>query len=150
MKLKLVTVAFDPDEGRFPEDPLSGLDGEAISVVEHFFTHGGRPHLLLVVHYEPALEPPARRRRQDEATLAPHERPLFARLRAWRNGRAEAEGVPPYTLLTNRQLVDVVRRRPGNPAELERIHGIGSKKVERFGADLVALLKADGGDGGGP
>ncbi len=91
MRLKLVTVAFDPDTGRFPERPLDDIGGEIVSVVEHFFKHLELPHLLLIVHYEPARVaahdgPPDR----VGPTLAAHERGLFERLRAWRNGRSEA------------------------------------------------------------
>ena len=37
MKLRLITVAFDSEQGGFPADPLASVEGEVISVVEHFF-----------------------------------------------------------------------------------------------------------------
>lgn len=143
MKLRLVTVAFDPESGTFPEDPLREVEGEIVNVVEHFFHHGGRPHLLLLVHLEPL---PGERRPQggdDRIQLAPHERPLFERLRAWRNGRAQADGVPVYTLLTNKQLVELVRRRPNTLDALADIPGIGASRRDRFGTELLAVLAAE-------
>lgn len=50
MKLRLMTAAFDPEQGGFPADPLAEIEGEVLSVVEHFFHTDDRPHLLLLVH----------------------------------------------------------------------------------------------------
>lgn len=55
----------------------------------------------------------------------------FARLRALRKERAEAEGVPAYALFTNEQLADMVRRRVTSAAVLQDIPGIGEARVEK-------------------
>lgn len=139
MELKLVTVAFDPEQGCFPRDPLAHIEGRVVSAVEHFFQHEGRPHLLLVVHHESS--PQARKPREETSvTLTPQERPLFERLRAWRNSRGEADAVPAYTVFTNKELVEVARRRPTNLSELQQIPGIGKKKSQAYGDALLALL----------
>lgn len=105
-------------EAAFPSQPLGGIDGEVVSVVEHFFEQGVLPRLLLVVHHRPARDD-ARPRREPDTRVGPRselsqdEQALYDRLRTWRNGRAQADGVPPYVLLTNRQLAEVARLRPG-------------------------------------
>ena len=151
MQLRLVTLAFDPAAGGFPPEPLADLEGEIVSVVEHFFSHEGRPHLLLVVHHRPpAKARPARERRVGSpggppnlrATLSGPERALYDRLRAWRNGRAETDGVPPYVILSNRQLTEVARRRPDTLAALQAIKGIGSAKAQRYGEAMLAVVAA--------
>lgn len=149
MKLRLITVAFDSEQGGFPADPLASVEGEVISVVEHFFHKDDRPHLLLVVHYRPVREvrpaPASHARPADpgvRAELSEPERAVFDRLRAWRNSRAQAEGIPPYVLLTNRQLAEVARRRPATLAALREVGGIGEAKAGRFGADLLAVVVA--------
>lgn len=43
-------------------------------------------------------------------------------------------------MLTNRQLVEVVRQRPCDKAGLGRIGGLGDKKVARHGEELLAML----------
>lgn len=149
MKLRLITVAFDTEQGGFPADPLGEIEGEVLSVVEHFFHTDDRPHLLLVVHYRPVREvraaPPPQARPADpgvRAELSEPERDVFDRLRAWRNSRAVAEGIPPYVLLTNRQLAEVARRRPTTLTALREVGGIGEAKAGRFGADLLAVVVA--------
>ena len=152
VKLALVTVAVDPESRSFPDDPLSASSGEILSIVEHFFYHDGLPHLLLVVHHRTPAEGGPRRASalRDEgprAELSEAERPLYDRLRVWRNGRARADAVPPYVLLTNRQLADIARMRPGSLAALASINGIGEAKSGKLGADLLAVVAgvADGG-----
>lgn len=153
MKLKLITVGFDAESGSFPTEPLAQIEGEIVSVVEHFFQHNGMPHLLLIVHYRPSSERrtapprvhpsagiPAAPAATLRAELSEDERELFDRLRAWRNGRAQAEGVPPYVLLHNRQLAQLARRRPSTLAALREIDGIGEAKAGRFGAEVLAVL----------
>ena len=50
MKVKVVTIPFDESEG-FDDDALQGrLEGrDVVSATDHFFVHGGRPWLCLVV-----------------------------------------------------------------------------------------------------
>jgi superfamily II DNA helicase RecQ len=136
MTLRLVTVAFNPSTGAFPEDPLAGLEGELLSVVEHFFHYDGLPHLLLVCYLREPGETPAgkkdpQKHRQQEkqpdvrAELSPDERAIYERIRAWRQARAEADGLPPYALLTNRQAAEVARHAPRTLAALKEIKEIG-------------------------
>ncbi len=147
MKLRLITVAFDAEQGGFPADPLAAIEGEVMSVVEHFFQKDDVPHLLLIVHYRPVREVRAALAPQAPAAdpgvraeLSEPERVVFDRLRAWRNSRAQADGIPPYVLLTNRQLAELARRRPATLATLREISGIGEAKAGRFGADLLSVL----------
>lgn len=150
MKLRLLTLTMNPDTGNFPSEPLAEFEGDVVSVAEHFYVHGGMPQLLLIVHYRDrangervqrgkvpvkAADPGVR------AALSESERVVFDRLRAWRNGRAHSEGVPPYVLLTNQQLADIVRRQPTTLGELREVGGIGESKASRFGRELLGMIK---------
>jgi superfamily II DNA helicase RecQ len=78
------------------------------------------------------------------ADLTADQRASFDRLRAWRSKIAHADGAPPFLILTNRQLVDIVRQRPQSKAALGRIKGLGEKKLARHGDALLHLLQAEG------
>lgn len=69
------------------------------------------------------------------------QRLLFNQLREWRARRAHDEGVPPYLLFTNRQLTELVVKRPESPTALGLVPGIGPAKVERYGAEILAMLR---------
>lgn len=67
----------------------------------------------------------------------------YADLRAWRKTTAEHEGVPVYAVFSNEQLAQMVRRRVDSLATLAEIEGIGSARLERYGASVLAHLRAE-------
>lgn len=74
------------------------------------------------------------------ADLTEEQRVLFDRVRSWRSRTAHKEGAPPYVILTNRQLVELVRQRPDSKAGIGRIHGLGDKKLGKYGETILTLL----------
>jgi superfamily II DNA helicase RecQ len=73
--------------------------------------------------------------------LSEPEFAVFARLRALRKERADAEGVPAYALFTNEQLAEMVQRRVVSVAALREIQGIGDARVEKYGEAFLQILK---------
>jgi ATP-dependent DNA helicase RecQ len=65
---------------------------------------------------------------------------LFAALKAWRSEVARSRGVPAYVVLHDATLDGIAAARPRTLDELRRIAGIGDKKLEHYGAALVALV----------
>ena len=63
-------------------------------------------------------------------------------LRTWRTDVARREGMPPYIVLTDRQLEGIVAAAPGTLAELAGCKGIGPAKLERWGDEILAVLHA--------
>lgn len=68
----------------------------------------------------------------------------YSRLRDERRRIADQEGVPVYTVFSNAQLAEIVRRAVRTKAELLAIDGIGAARVERYGARILAQLAAAG------
>ena len=64
----------------------------------------------------------------------------FERLRAWRGAEASAQGVPAYVILHDRTLAAIAQTEPADLATLARIDGIGTAKLARYGAAIVALV----------
>jgi len=163
MRVKLFTFRYSATLGGFDETPLEEFarDKEVLAFREHFFTVNEVPHLLCVLTWQDALVspedlqaarevprrwiPPGRERggnRPDPAEgLSEPERALFNTLRDWRSRKAHEEGVPPYLIFTNRELVSVVRRRPESPTALSNLAGIGAGKVNRYGGEVLAFLR---------
>jgi RecQ family ATP-dependent DNA helicase len=71
--------------------------------------------------------------------LTPQAQALAERLREWRTAEAKRLRVPPYVVLHDRTLTEMARVRPRNPNQLLAIDGIGSAKVEKFGAAILDL-----------
>ena len=74
------------------------------------------------------------------ASLPEDRRALFDALRLWRNRTSQDEGVPAYAVLTNEQLLQVCQDLPTTRAGLQRISGLGKKKLARYADDLLAFL----------
>jgi len=72
--------------------------------------------------------------------LKPEEFQVFSRLREWRKGVAEKEGVPVYAVLTNEQLAQIVQKKVNSKAGLKEIEGVGEARVEKYGAAVLERL----------
>ena len=65
---------------------------------------------------------------------------LFSALREVRKALAEKDNLPPYAVFTNEQLSEVARRRCATTADLGKIDGIGTARVEKYGAAVLAAI----------
>jgi len=65
---------------------------------------------------------------------------LFERFQIWRKRTAEELKVPAYVVFTDATLVAMAERRPGTPAELLAIAGIGPRKLGQYGDAVFALV----------
>jgi ATP-dependent DNA helicase RecQ len=70
---------------------------------------------------------------------------LLAALRAWRSQVARQRGVPAYVVLHDSTIDGIATARPATLAQLRGIPGIGDKKLEHYGDELIALVKAEQG-----
>ena len=66
--------------------------------------------------------------------------PLYQRLRAWRRDRARTDGVPAYTLFTDRTARELAAHRPADEDALRSVWGMGEARVRAFGQDLLVIL----------
>ena len=70
---------------------------------------------------------------------------LFSRLRALRKALADERGVPAYVVFSDKTLQDMAARRPGSPAELLEVHGVGLKKLAEYGDAFLAEVRGSRG-----
>ncbi|WP_328915951.1 MULTISPECIES: ATP-dependent DNA helicase UvrD2 [unclassified Streptomyces] len=68
---------------------------------------------------------------------------LYERLRAWRAEQAKALGQPAYCVFTDKTLLAIAEVRPSGEGELTSIAGVGARKLDKFGADVLALCAGE-------
>jgi ATP-dependent DNA helicase RecQ len=68
---------------------------------------------------------------------------LLGALRSWRSQVARQRGVPAYVVLHDATIDGIAASRPTTLAQLRNIAGIGDKKLEHYGEELIALVKAN-------
>jgi ATP-dependent DNA helicase RecQ len=66
---------------------------------------------------------------------------LVGALRAWRSEVARRRGVPAYVVLHDATIDGIASSRPTTLTQLRDIPGIGDKKLEHYGGELIALVK---------
>ncbi|NQV00927.1 MAG: exodeoxyribonuclease VII large subunit [Parcubacteria group bacterium] len=71
-------------------------------------------------------------------------KPILEKLKEWRNDMARKEGLPLYRIFQNKTLEDIAEIMPKNKEELLDIKGIKERKFEKYGRDILDLIK--GGD----
>ncbi|MBP7498189.1 MAG: HRDC domain-containing protein [Bacteroidales bacterium] len=66
---------------------------------------------------------------------------IFSKLRECRKVLAANDAVPAYAVFTDEELAGIARLPELEPAKLIRVKGIGDKKVEKYGKQIIDLLK---------
>jgi ATP-dependent DNA helicase RecQ len=74
--------------------------------------------------------------------------PLWLALKAKRTELAREQGVPPYVIFHDSTLMEILRRRPSNLAELGQISGVGQAKLAKYGDEFLRVVEhvANGAD----
>ena len=67
---------------------------------------------------------------------------LFEQLRVWRQAAARELNVPAYVIFHDTTLAQIAQRRPLTLDELGQISGIGVRKLEAYGAGILAVVGA--------
>jgi ATP-dependent DNA helicase RecQ len=75
--------------------------------------------------------------------MGPRERARWERLRVWRTDAAKSDGVPAYLIFHDATLAEIARSAPDTIDDLRHIPGIGARKLERFGDELLEVVAAD-------
>lgn len=77
---------------------------------------------------------------------------LYKRLVAWRNAEAARLSMPVYTVIQQKAILGISNLLPADKASLLRIPYLGKKGVEKYGEELLALVRnycAEQGNGTG-
>jgi ATP-dependent DNA helicase RecQ len=78
------------------------------------------------------------------AALPPAEQALFDRLRWWRVETARKQNLPAYVIFQDATLREIACSRPASQEDLRSITGIGSKRLETWGGEILALVAEAG------
>lgn len=69
---------------------------------------------------------------------------LYEQLRKWRAELAREQNVPAYVIFHDATLRAIAEARPDTLTALARIGGVGARKLERYGSDVIATVRAQG------
>lgn len=75
--------------------------------------------------------------------LTDDDRELFEKLRSWRRQRALDDDVPAYIVFSDATLRELATHRPADSEQLTNINGIGAKKLETYGREVLEVIGAN-------
>jgi len=71
-----------------------------------------------------------------------YDRKLFAKLRKLRKVIADEENIPPYVVFNDATLIEMAEQMPHTPGDMLGVNGVGTRKLERFGREFMALIRS--------
>ena len=69
-----------------------------------------------------------------------YDQEVFDKLVSWRKTVSAADKVPAFVVFTDATLVAIAEKMPTDLQQLRQLPGIGPKKLERYGTDVLAIL----------
>ncbi|ULE33533.1 ATP-dependent DNA helicase UvrD2 [Mycobacterium sp. IDR2000157661] len=85
--------------------------------------------------------PPAIMLRRCEGCPSDIDEALLTELKDWRLRTAKEMSVPAYVVFTDNTLIAIAETLPVDDAALVAIPGIGARKLEQYGGDVLAMVK---------
>ena len=90
---------------------------------------------------------PAKKKRESakpkgyvESDLSQAEQEIFEKLRWWRVETARKHNVPAYVIFHDATMREIAKSKPSSLDELRNVSGVGEKKLESYGEEIVALI----------
>ena len=67
---------------------------------------------------------------------------MLDNLKSWRADKAQKDKVPPFVILWDQHLIEVIKAKPKTPEELIEVKGFSSNRVNKYGEDILSILGA--------
>ncbi|WP_119155961.1 DNA helicase RecQ [Caldimonas tepidiphila] len=80
--------------------------------------------------------------RNGPADLEPDAQQRFAALKAWRSEVAREHNLPAYVVFNDATLIEMARENPDSLEALAGITGVGAKKLEAYGREILRVLES--------
>ena len=117
---------------------------EIYELEENYVPEKSSPPIEKFTIEEPKIEEPI----QKDYRLLPDgyiDHPLASKLRTYSKEEASKRNIPPYGVFPKKVVNEVVIRRPRNVEELKGIPGLGDKKINEFGEDILEMVNNEDG-----
>ncbi len=104
------------------------------------FSTGLYLNALDLAEIDSSSNAPVKKSTPDYNTADVEHPELLQTLKSWRVEQAEEQGVAHYQIIHQQVLIHIANNLPDTPALLLKIKGVGKYKVEKYGAQLIAMV----------
>lgn len=139
--IRLVSEKFVSDQ-KFLNDFLEKV--EFVKSDVHFI-EGDVHYWSVLIHFEEKKnEAKAEKKNNEikEEDLEPKQMVLYNQLKNWRFQKSQDLNIPSFMICHNSELLNVVVKQSKTLSDLRKIKGFGELKVEHYGEEIVAIVKA--------
>jgi superfamily II DNA helicase RecQ len=136
---KLLVVRYDSSSGSYDDGEFVKFceSNKILHIDKEFVRTESSVYYSFFIEYLPAVK---RYDKPDYKSMSEIEMSQYNRLRKWRNELAASEGIPPYIIMYNAQLYEIIKRQPQAKADFCAIKGMKSK-AEKYGEQIIKLLQ---------
>lgn len=104
-------------------------------------TEGFETQKYLKLRAQAVLQKKETSKRKKEYVDSTKHKVLFEELRLYRTIVSQAEDIPPYQVFTQQTLYEICRYFPITNKELRAINGMGKIRVEKYGEEIIEIIK---------
>ena len=65
---------------------------------------------------------------------------IINKIKEWRWKKANEKNIPAYCIIQDKTIKEIVEKTPTTLSELEKIYGIGNRKIKQFGEELISII----------
>jgi len=87
-----------------------------------------------------SIEKPAVKARKEAAAINVTHQEFYRKLLKWRGKKSTETGMNEARILRRKTMIELAGRLPSTASELKAVKGMGGKKMEMFGQDILALI----------
>lgn len=80
-------------------------------------------------------------RKKTPISIGEADQPLWEALRGLRKQLSELAGVPAYVVFNDSTLADMIAIKPRDTNEMSSVNGVGSHKLEQYGAQFLEVIR---------
>lgn len=151
MKIKHFKIRLNEESVKHDENKLNNFltTVNVIKIANHVLTSEQGNYWSIIVFYDDVLpiEPDDISRSEkhpafNPSTLNPEELNRYEALRIWRADTAAKNNFPNYIVASNAQLGEIAKLNPSEKEALNKIKGLGERKVNKYGDEIIAVLNA--------
>jgi ribonuclease D len=161
MKVKIFTVRPESEYLNFDQQQLNGfLDSIEFKKSRTHFIEAEPNYWSVLIYYEEKIQQPNLVKETvvqqkialkkdlkiseqlQEADLDLEQLEVLKSLKQWRSEKAYKLKISNFLICHNSELINVVVQKPASIMELRRIKGFGDLKSDKYGEDILSILKA--------
>ena len=147
--IKIITLAFDAETQSFNEESLNEfISTHKIRFIrKEFFISQEIPYWTFVIDYTHAKKYEGREKapeyKSSEISENEADEKLAEAIKKWRITEAKKQAYPPYIVLTNNQIDEIVSKKPMSKEALGKIAGIGKNKISLYGDAIIRIIRGE-------